>query len=103
MSSAPLPLPTAALRLASAADATSVSSFDLLWTMTGDDGLYGDVATLEIRMADAIERRRSHLAFPRRLAFAIGVLRRMPDGLFDRFASRLTARLRSRGQLGGDE
>jgi NAD(P)-dependent dehydrogenase (short-subunit alcohol dehydrogenase family) len=55
------------------------------------------------RMADAIERRRSHLAFPRRLAFAIGVLRRMPDGLFDRFASRLTARLRSRGQLGGDE
>ena len=51
------------------------------------------------RMADAIERRRSHLAFPRRLAFLVGLLRRMPDGLFDGFASRLTARLRARGHL----
>ena len=33
-------------------DPTSVNSFDLMWTMTGDNRFYGIVSSLEIRMAD---------------------------------------------------
>ena len=49
-------------------------------------------------IADAIERRRSHLAFPRRAAFVMGLLRRMPDGMFDSLARRVMRRLARGGE-----
>lgn len=44
------------------------------------------------RMANAIEKRRSHLTYPRRMGALLGILRHMPDGLFDRLARRVARR-----------
>lgn len=51
-------------------------------------------------MADALLARRSHLAFPWRLAALIWLARRLPDRLYDRLSARVAAKLRREGALG---
>jgi NAD(P)-dependent dehydrogenase (short-subunit alcohol dehydrogenase family) len=50
-------------------------------------------------IASAMERRRSHLAFPWPTALLMGLVRRLPDPVFDALGAALTRRLRAKGRL----
>ena len=45
------------------------------------------------RLADAIEKRRSRVVFPRRAGWVMTLLRHLPDAVFDRLAARVAARI----------